>query len=169
MAQIPAVITNGWRSKLAQMFPVGSSTLIPASAVSYFKVGLGGWIDPGSGPVPRNPDPSFSDLDIVLDAARSSANRRYAFPGPGIAWFKKPLISSDFVYEPPPIPGAPSVMRINALLDFIDWNDDGSGSSPQFWEIGIYDGTGLLMAYGTFPKEIKTNIKQLENVVRVSW
>jgi hypothetical protein len=163
MALIPAVITNGWRSKLAQMFPIGSATLVSASAAATFKVGMGGWIDPGSGPVPRTPDPSFTDLDIVLDAARLPINRRYPFPGPGISSFSKSLIVTDFVFEPP------NIMRINTLLDFIDWNDDGSGSSPQFWEIGIYDGTGLLMAYGTFPKEIKTNIKQLENVVRISF
>jgi hypothetical protein len=49
------------------------------------------------------------------------------------------------------------------------------GNNPEIWEIGLFSdhpevaGAGLLVAYGTFPVEIKDNTKQIVNNVRIVW
>jgi hypothetical protein len=152
--------------------------------IKFFKVGEGGWVDPGSGRERRTPDASLrklttdgtpaaylQDLDAVVDATRAPIDQRYA--STERATFKKDLSSSDFAFI------SPSIIEIDCLLDFSDFNDDGYGNDPEIWEIGIFADfpeagglsadQGLMVAYGTFPKEVKDNTKQILNVVRLIW
>ena len=72
---------------------------------------------------------------------------------------------------------APSTIEVECLLDFSDFNDDGFGNAPEIYEIGIFSDhpvesglasdQGLMVAYGTFPVEVKDNTKQILNVVRI--
>lgn len=159
--------------------------------LKFFKVGEGGWIDPGGGPEPRTPDPNlkwissgtyvdtFTDIDAAVDITRAAAAVSTRYGSTSRQTFTKALTVSDITFI------APSTIEIECLLDFGDFNDDGFGNSPEIWEIGIFSdhpefvvpsvpagpptvGTpGLMVAYGTFPKEIKDATKQILNVVRI--
>lgn len=148
-----------------------------------FKVGEGGWIDPGPGPVRRTPDPTLriiaappndvQDLDAIVDPTRPLISQRY--PATSIATFEKAFIPANLTYT------APSTIQARCFLDFGDFNDDGFGNPPEIWEIGIFSdhpsfarvaiGTPgakrLMVAYGTVPKEIKDATKQIEHFVRI--
>jgi len=169
MAIINAVVTNLARAQWPQMF----GGLTPFSQVSYFRYGEGGWVDPGSGAVRRDPpDRTFNDLDIIKDLGRSAPNKRYNV-GVNLGYFQKALTPSDLVFE------GPTTLRVRTFLDFGEYNNKnsigatliydvgGPYTSPEIWEIGIYDAADNLVAYGTVPKETKDNTKQIENDVRI--
>jgi len=164
-----------------------------------FKVGEGGWYDPGSGATTRVPDPdlrrvdtSIQDLDAVVDGTRLSGIRYSVIPATySRAWFEKELTPSDFTYPDPLIDPllAPNTVEIRCLLDLPDFNDDGHGNAPEIWELGIFsdhplyardpiapdpsgssgptDAKRLMIAYGTFPKEIKYATNQIEHIVKL--
>lgn len=145
--------------------------------IKFFKVGEGGWMDPGSGRVRRTPvkdlrrlsSPLIQDLDCVVDATRALIDQRYA--SDERATFKKDLTAGDFSFT------APSTIEIQCLLDFAEFNDDGDGNDPEIWEIGIFmdhpevgsldPDEGLMIAYGTVDEQIKNAGKQILNVVRI--
>ena len=195
MAIILAAVTEDARKYWPQFFGTllgisnNATANVPPGPVSWdprlmsFKVGEGGWIDPGGGPVPRPPDPTLrviaappndvQDLDAIVDPTRPLISQRY--PATSIATFEKALIPANFTYL------APSTIQVRCFLDFGDFNDDGFANSPEIWEIGIFSdhpsfsraviGTPgakrLMVAYGTIPKEIKDATKQIEHFLRV--
>ena len=137
-------------------------------------------MNPGTGPTPRAPDASLrdgttniQDLDSIVDASRSV--KRY--PSDSVGWFEKALVLSDFLFV------SPSTIQVRCFLDFGDFNDDGAGFSPEVWELGIFSdhpdftrepvntpgAKRLMVAYGTFPKEIKDATKQIEHFVRLTF
>lgn len=185
MALISGKITNGALQYWPQFFgrllgiSAGSSTSGHWNPLfRSFKYGRGGWIDNGGGPVPRAPDPTLTDLDIIMDASRSSGDKRYpATPG-NIYFIEKTLVDGAFVFT------APSSLTITCTLDFTDFNDiqgtpttppggstlSPSGINPDLYEIGIFSdhpsGTGELMVmYATFPVETKSSGIQIINGV----
>lgn len=198
MAVIPAVVTDDYR-RLWARFSGGlqglpaSTTIVNAGPTtvqwdprySYFKVGEGGWINPGSGRVPRTPDPALrrfapdpliTDIDAIVDANRGTP--RYQGnpldPDYSRGSFQKALNPADITWE------SPTVARVSCLLDFGDFNEDasGSGRNPEIWEIGVFcahpevvtpapAGQLLMVAYGTFPMQTKNAGIQIENIVRI--
>ena len=189
MAEIPAVVTDDARMYWPMFFGGLLGINSPASAASIanqwnpiirsFKMGEGGWQNPG--PTPRVPSSSLryesgllgppnalQDLDAAVDAYRIGSDLQ-RYPSNGRFVFSKLLAPGSITFE------GESTLRINCLLDFSDANDDGFGNFPQFWEIGVFAdhptviGQQLMVAYGTFPKEVKNGGIQLENVVRISF
>lgn len=169
MAIINAVVTNIARQLWPQMF----GNITPFQTVSYFRYGEGGWVDPGGGPVRRDPpDRTFTDLDLILDSGRAGPSKRYN-NGTNLGYFQKALLPTDLVFE------GPTTLRIRTFLDFGEYNTKnapgatliynvgGPFTSPQIWEVGIYDTANNLIAYGTIPMETKDNTKQVENDVRI--
>lgn len=186
MAIVTAVITKDAREFWAKLFGglLGdpSTTTNPATPeydhrIKFFKIGEGGFVDPGTGEVPRVPDgalrrlstPLIQDIDAVVDATRPVLDQRYALDQRGK--FQKTLSPSDFTFE------SPSTLRVRCFLDFGEFNNDGFGNSPRMWEIGLFADhptetglavdEGLMVAYGTFPLEVKTGAIQIENIVRI--
>ena len=168
MAVIPAVVTDDARQFWPQMF----GGLIPFKLISEFKVGEGGWIDPGGGPTPRTPvgslrrlDNGIQDIDAVVDPTRILANQRYA--AAERASFTKALAASDFSFV------SPTKVEVRCFLDLADFNDDGFGNSPNIYEIAVFSehptlvGQKLKLAYGTFPLQVKTSGISILNVVRI--
>jgi hypothetical protein len=174
MAFVPAVVTDDarqyWAQYLAGLYAGQLNTLLPLIS---FKVGEGGWVDPGTGPVPRIPDPTLrrldnliQDLDAIVDPTRPLISQRY--PVNSRANFEKLLLPADISFE------SPSTVKAECLLDFGDFNDDGFGNSPEIWEIGVFTdhplfpgAQKLMLAYGTFPMQLKDASRQLLNVVRI--
>jgi len=154
MAEIVGAVTTLGRS----LFPQMLGGLLPMQVIAYFKVGEGGWVNPGSGKVPRTPDASFTDLDAVLDAGRLPLNKRY--PADSTGTFQKAFVGGDLTFV------GPSTLRCRCFLDFGEFNDDGFGNDPEIWEIGAFDAAGNMIGYGTFPLQLKDITKQLENFLR---
>jgi hypothetical protein len=171
MALVNAVITDKAREVAPKMY----GGILPFAPASYFRVGEGGWIDPGGGRIRRDPpDRTFTDLDLILDLGRAGPQKRYNV-AENFGYFQKALTPLDFVFE------GPSTLRIRCFLDFGEYNIKnapgatlvydvgGPYASPEIWELGIYDTSNNLLAYGTFPKQTKDGTKQIENVVRMVW
>ncbi len=149
--------------------------LQPFKLVTSFKIGEGGWVDQGSGPTPRLPDPNLrrfdnqiQDLDAIVDPTRPPNAFRY--PTDSLFTFSKAFVPGDFAFQ------APSAFRCRCFLDLPEANDDGFGNNPNFYEIGLFTdhpvfpgSQSLMVAYGTFPLEVKTPGRQLENIVVVYW
>lgn len=183
MAIVEAVITEDARKYWPQFFgglanDPATSTLVGSTwdpRINLFKVGEGGWVNPGGGAVPRTPDPALrrlaapliQDLDAIVDAGRPLIDQRYA--ADSRATFSKALTPANVLFE------GTSAIRVDCLLDFADFNDDGFGNNPEIYEIGLYSdhpteaGEYLMVAYGTFPVQIKDNATQLLNTIRITF
>lgn len=181
MATVPGVVTEDarkyWPQLIGTIFIPATTTNTGATQwdprIKTFKVGEGGWINPGGGAVPRTPSPSLrrltapliQDLDAVVDPTRALVDQRY--PAQSLATFSKALTPGDFLFE------SPSIIRVRCLLDFAEFNNDGFANSPEIYEIGLFSdhpteaGQSLMVAYATFPMQIKDNSKQLENLIRI--
>lgn len=168
MPVIPAVVTNLARARWPQM--IGG--LLPLALVTHFKVGEGGWF---FNPVtlqrePRTPDPSLTDLDLIMDLGRVGPAKRYNV-AENFAYYQKTLLLADLIFD------SPTTLRSNCLLDNPEFNTKNAGVliydvggpylSPEIWEIGLFDADGVMIVYGTFPKEVKDPSKQIENFVRL--
>lgn len=151
MAQVvSAIVTDGWRAKLAQIY-AGIETF---SGPLSFKMGEGGWQDPGSGKEPLPPDATLTDVTAPT------------FPAGSQYVFTKDLSGSDITFT------APTRLEIRCFVAASEANDDGSGAAPEFFELGIFDGAagaGEMLVYSTFPIEIKTSSKALEHVIFVDF
>lgn len=160
MATLAGVITDLGREKYAKY----TGSLLTFAAGAGFKVGEGGWIDPGSGRIPRTPDSTLTDLDCKVNPGRypNPDDRAYypaAVPPPDIG---KAFVPADISFV------APSTIRLRCRLEAVEFNDDGFGNSPEIWELGVFDSDGDMLAYFTFPKQIKTPIV-LENYVNLTF
>jgi hypothetical protein len=156
---IPGVVTDLGREKWAKT--VGG--INPLRITKGFKVGEGGWIDPGTGRVPRTPDPTLLDLDVKVHPA----------------WYPPPHDSYYPAAAPPPDYGkafiatdvsfvAPLTLRLRCRLDATEYLDDGHGFPPEIWELGVFDEDGDMVAYFTFPMQVKVNLV-LENYVNITF
>jgi hypothetical protein len=170
MAIIPAVVTDLAR----QRWPKMQGGLLAHTKIDYFKVGEGGWFYNSltAQREPRTPDPTLTDLDIILDLGRAPGSERYDV-GENLGYFQKSLVPTDFFYE------IDYILRTATLLDFPEYNakDDGTliydiGSpytSPEIWELGLFDEDDVMVVYCTFVKEIKESGKQIENIPRLIY
>jgi hypothetical protein len=169
MALINAVVTDRAREIWPKMF----GSILSFSPVSYFRIGEGGWHDPGTGRVRRDPpDRTLLSLDLIADPARAIIDRRY-FGFESFGYFQKSLTPSDLVFE------GTSTLRIRCFLDFGEYNTKnaagatliynvgGLGVSPEMWELAVFDAANNMLAYGTFPKQTKDVTKQIANEVRI--
>lgn len=137
--------------------------------------GEGGWVDPGSGRVPRSPSPSLrrlanpqiQDLDAAVDvtrggSARYAADERAVFQK-NINW------STDVDYV------EPGVAKIRCILGTGEFNDDGFGNPPEIWEIGVFSdhplisGQLLMVAYGTMARVTKIPSEEVERIIRIRF
>ena len=168
MALVNAVVTV----KAREIWPKMFGSLEVFRPIAYFRIGEGGWEDLGAGRQRRNPDSTFLNLDLALDPGRPLISQRYSgFESFG--YFQKTLVPGDFVFE------GPTTLRVRCFLDFGEYNTkNASGATvvynagsltanPEMWELGLFDSANNMVAYGTFPKEVKDGTKQIENAVRI--
>lgn len=189
MAVVVAAVTDGarqyWPQFFGTMLGISAGVSSPSNwnpLMRTFKIGRGGWINPGGGPVPRVPDPTLTDLDVIVDASRPLIDKRYTSLAGNIYFMEKNLVLADFTFE------APSTLKIRCNLDFADFNEiQGTpttppggpvlaplGVNPDLYELGIFSdhpsGTGqLMLLYGTFAVETKNVTKQIENDFRLTF
>lgn len=149
---VSAVVTDAWRTKLAQIYAGTATFRQPLS----FKMGEGGWQDPGGGKEPIAPDVTLTDVTAA------------GFPVGSQYIFSKNLTGGDVTFT------SPTRLEIKCLILASEANDDGSGAPPEFFELGIFDDTiangfGTMLVYSTFPIEIKTASKAIEHIIYVDF
>jgi hypothetical protein len=162
VAAIQDLIRADWAKMLGGLLNP-TSQLDAALVLSYFKVGEGGWQDPGSGRVARDPFAHVAeqDIDAIIDASRPLIDQRYAATERGN--FQKSFVGGDLVFV------AATTLKCRVFLDFGEFNDDGNGNDPEIWEVGVYDILDRLVAYGTFPKVTKNAGAQVERFVEITF
>lgn len=143
------VIPTAWQAKVASRIGGGTDNLVPAT----FKIGEGGWVDVGGVPTPRTPDPSLSDIDCVENPTRYPVDSRFSFT--------KALISGRVTVDA-------NEVTINCIVDTSEANNDGFDNAPEFWELGVFDGEGDMMLYGTFSAQPKTDRVLLQHQITVT-
>lgn len=149
---VQAVVTDIWKEKLARLF-AGDTSLGTFSEPTYFKIGEGGWIDPGTGAEPLDPDPALTDITAGTGD----------YTDPSDYFFQKSLVGADLVYV------APNRLEVRCAVDTGEANDDGHGNPPEFFELGVFDADDNMLAYSTFPVEIKTASKSLLHIIHVDF
>jgi hypothetical protein len=127
--------------------------LAPDLGISYFKIAEGGWRLAGASKVPRTPDPLLSDVDALANPGRYPLDSRYVF---------QKSITPDRIN----ITGA-NFIEIECFVDTSEANDDGFGNPPEFWEIGVFDADGTLVAYVTFDKQTKDDRRALRHLLTI--
>lgn len=170
MAVIPAVVTAQARERWPKMF----GGLLPFKLITKFRIGEGGWIFNPLPAVrePRVPDPTLTYLDIIQDQIRLPLSKRYNV-GENLGYFEKNLVPSDFSFE------SPTSLKVSCLLLNTEYNAKNDGTliydvggpytSPEMWELALFDADDVMVAYGTFPKQTKTGANPIENIVRITF
>jgi hypothetical protein len=151
MAQVvSAVVSNAWRTKLAQIY-AGTQTF---SKPLSFKIAEGGWVNPGGGKEPIPPSVTLTDVTALT------------YPSGSQYIFTKDLTGGDLTFT------SPTRLQIRCFVSSSEANDDGFGAPPEFFELAVFDdvsGGGTLLVYSTFPIEIKTSSKALEHLIYVDF
>lgn len=148
MAQtLEGVVTDIGREVLAKS--IASIAGYPDSYAYSFKYGEGGFIQTGSGKVPKDPNPALLDIE--------------ASGAPGELKFEKLFTAVDMTFV------SPSTIELRCKLDPTEANDDGLGDSPKFFELGVFDQNGNMLAYATFDEQTKTATKSLISYVQIHF
>jgi len=79
--------------------------------------------------------------------------------------FRKTLIASDVTF----FSAVPAITEIDAITLAAEANINFLGGSPEFFEIGIFDSNGVMVAYVTFDLQTKTIGVQLNNVIQIVY
>jgi hypothetical protein len=145
------IITDAWLRKVADAVRSGSF----AFDASYFRIGEGGWSTVGGVRVARSPSAALTDLDCVVNPSRYPADSRY--------FFQKAFTSGKVVEL------SPYSVRVECIVDAVEANDDGLGSAPEFWEIGIFDSEDTLICYSTFDRQPKNDSVALRHFITINF
>lgn len=143
------VIPSAWAVKIASRIAGGTEDLEP----STFKIGEGGWVDVGGVPTARTPDPSLGDLDCLENPGRYPVDSRFAFTK-ALALGRVTVTGNE--------------VTVDCIIDTSEANDDGNGNAPEFWELGVFDGDGDMMLYGTFSAQPKTDRVLLRHTITLT-
>lgn len=151
---IQGVFTDAGREAFAKSF-LGPLKRPPygESYAKYFKIGEGGYIlGPGGTKQPKTPDPSRTDLESESD--------------PTLYTFQKNLIVADLNFQ---ICDSVPFAVVRTFLDYSEGNDDGFGSNPEFFELGIFDEQDVMLFYATMPGETKNAAKTLNHFIHINF
>ncbi len=122
-------------------------------APSYFKIGEGGWYTVGADKAQRTPTAGQTDLHCITNPG--------LYPADSVYVFTKSFVAGDVTAV------AGGIVRCNCLILQAEANNDGFGNDPEFWELGIFDSDGVMISYGTFPREQKNALIQIRHTVSI--
>jgi hypothetical protein len=146
---LQGVLTNKGREFIAKSF--GNIGGFNMCRIVKFAYGEGGWVtSPSGGRSPKLPDPALTDIEAKTTAT-----------APDNYYFEKVIGASDVTFV------MPSTIEFRCKLNPTDANDDGYGNPPKFFELGLYDDFGNMIAYTTFDEQTKTETKSLITYVQV--
>jgi len=119
----------------------------PCLRIKSFKIGEGGFVNTPAGRIPNDPFSREGETDIEADGT------------PGSSFFQKDFTSDDFETNPD------GSVRFTAILDYGEGNDNGFGDNPRYFEVGLFDQSDVMIAYGTFTEENKNPSKKLTKFI----
>ena len=151
---LTGIVTNKGKEVFAQRLGI-IGTGVPANTgrAYKFKYGEGGFIDTGSGRIPKDPNDGSTLTDV--EAAASGL----------LFEFEKLLIATDFTFIQ--VDPSTNIMQIRCRVVELEANDNGFGESPRFFEIGIFDDEDNMLIWTTFSEQTKSATKILANFIQV--
>jgi len=155
---MPTLVAT-WTNAALEIASKAWGGIVPFPVIDEFRVGEGGWELTSAGQVPRTPDPTLTTLDCVANPGR--------YPSDSVATFSKALAAPQFSWSG-------NVLSVACTLDFGEFNDDGFGNDPEIYELGLFGpntltGMGqIMLAYCTFPVQVKNVAVTFPNVVRLA-
>jgi hypothetical protein len=163
---VQAILTNQGHLTLAQSFG-GPSGGFSWSFGQYFKIGVDGYVIVGGQEQPVTPDPTLLDL---ISATSGNFYYRQTFQPSDILFILPSTIQFRAFLDLPFANGNP------ALEPDTPPNEDGpknsttlEGMAPEFFEIGVFDLQDNMIAYGTFPEEVKLVTKTLNHLISINF
>ena len=164
-----ATFTNG----LAAVVGVGTSFLVDVAPGDWIKPGPTPSVFSGSAGVPGSEVDEWglvlavpTNLSITLSAPYTGATlggrpvRKAAEP---LFTFRKALLAADVTL----FSSLPAITEIDAIVLAAEANLDQLGNPPEFFEVGIFDANGVMIAYITFDLETKTGAVQLNHIIQI--
>lgn len=152
---IEAVVTDIGRQRLLEGW--GQTTAL--DFITSFTVGEGGWETTPGGQVPRDPTdegplsnrgPTLTDLDAIENPSD--------YPASSQDTYAKALVPGDFAYT------GNTVLEATCFLDFAE----PPATTLELYEIGLFNVSGEMVAYGTFPLVEKNPGVQRTFTVKIS-
>lgn len=163
------------------------STIVTGSGTAFLtEFAAGEWIKPGALPsafvnsagVPGSEEDVWgqifsvdSDTQITLTAVYAGGTyplgdarvpkRQATDP---MYTFRKTLAAGDVTL----LSAVPAIFEVASVVGSTEANEDQQLNSPQFFELGIFDANGVMMAYMTMDQEIKIVGVQLNHVIQVT-
>ena len=157
---VSAVVSDGFRTMLARFY--SRDWAGPVVYPTYFKIGCGGWVDPGGGREPVTPSSVLTDIT----ANTSGLGFDYTDDDSKFSYTKAFVLAptSDWTYV------APRRVRLRCFLDTGEGNGlTVAGNAPEYYEIGVFDSNNVMLVYSTFPIEVKTSDKTLEHYIYIDF
>ena len=161
---ISAIVTTAGRAALAKSF-VGPNGGFTQSSPSYFKIGTAGHTIVNGIKTPNTPHATLTDITSVHA---------------GAYYYRKDLLPTNAYLV------LTHTVQVVCVLSVTDANGDEAtepntaatlpgpkntaalgGTLPSFYELGIYDQNDVLIAYATFPGELKSAGRGLSLVVNL--
>lgn len=143
----------------ASLFRLGCPPSV--MGVGYFRIGEGGFIEQAAGTrVPADPDDSglgYSTKSTIEASVDISVDPTSL----GLRYFQKSLSVADMTID-----GDGDILVVRCRVEQSEAN---AARAAEFYELGVYDTTGILMTYGTFPVETKDSLIALEHNVRIQF
>lgn len=165
-------------------FTNGSPTVTGVGTTFLADVSPGDWIKPGPlftlGIAESAGDPGSeidvwgevqtvdNDLQITLTgnyAGATIAGRECRSAAEPFYTFRKTLVAGDVLL----ISSVPAIDEITAIVAAGEANSDQLGSDPEFFELGLFDANGVMVAYITVDLEQKNNSIQLNHIIQIIY
>ena len=162
-------------------FTNGSATVTGAGTSFTGNVTPGQWIKPGPTPgsFAGSAGTPGTEYDVWGEVQSVDSNTQITLTAPygGVTiagrevraadepffTFRKALINSDVTL----FSSVPAITEIDAIVLAGEANSDQLGNNPEFFELGLFDSNGVMVAYVTFDLETKSGGVQLSHVVQI--
>lgn len=125
--------------------------------LAYFRIGEGGFISTVGGVrVPDDPDEG-SGYSTRTDVVATTA----VMADPGLRYFEKALLPGDLTDD------GVSTLVVRCFVDLAEGN--WAPRKPTYFELAVFDGNNVMIAYGTFPEEEKDNTRTLLHNMKITF
>lgn len=144
-----------------QAFANALAGLAAFSPVSFYRIGEGGFVaQPGGVQVPADPADTGKAHTTKTDIVAQ---------GQGVNGLHREQKNFGVVDISTDTGVGGTTLTVNLTLDFAEGNDNGLGGTPQYFECGVFNAAGVMLAYGTFPREEKLSNRKLVKRMKITF
>lgn len=152
---------------------VGTSFIADLAVGDWIKPGPTPSVSPGSAGTPGTEVDTWgqiltvdNNLQVTLTAGYGGATlagRPVRKADEPLFTFRKTLLAADVTL----FSSLPAITEIDAIVLAAEANLDQLGNPPEFFELGLFDSNGVMVAYITFDLETKTGAVQLNHIIQI--